>query len=334
MPRSRPTAPVPAAVLASALALLTAGCLGDDNTGPEPEPRLASVEVTPDSAELSAIGATQQYTAEALDQFGDPFPDVEIQWSSEDPSIVEVDSTGLATARDSGRALVQATADGLGDVGVARVTFVRDEAAEMEALSGGGQHGTTLHPYPDSLVVEVRRDDGEPARGAIVEFRVTEGTGSVSPGEATTGVDGRAMTRLTAGETTGPVTVEARAGDADPVTFHVTTTVLYVEILDDVFVDPRGRTNTAASAEIQLGRDTVLFEYSGGSTQHTVTSGEGTGGGEGDGLPEGAGEGMDSGLLDPGDTYRFVPGTAGTWTYYCEVHPDRMYDAEIVVREP
>lgn len=324
-----------AAVLVPAAALSLSACLGgDDGTGPEPDPRLAQIDVSPDSAQLTAIGATQQYSASALDQFGDPFPDVEIQWSSSDPSVVEVDSTGLATARDSGRALVQATGGGIGDAGVARVVIQRDEPATMETVSGGGQNGTTLQRYPDSLVVRVLETDGEPATGVIVDFQVASGTGTVSPGEAVTGVNGLARTSLSAGATTGPVTVEARADTVGPVTFQVTTTVLYVEILDDAFVDPQGRTNDDATARIQLGRDTVLFEYAAGTSQHTVTSGEGPGGGEGDGVPAAATDTMDSGLLDPGDSYLFVPDVEGTWTYFCEEHPELMFGAEVVVEAP
>lgn len=324
---------VPAALLLAAV--LLGGCFGDDGrTGPDEEPRLTRVEVSPDSVELNAIGATQQYSASGFDQFGEVMAGVEFEWSTDAPSVVDVDSTGLATARDSGRAQVQATARGIGGAGLAKVRITRDEPAAVEAVSGSGQHGTTLHPYPDSLVVRLEKADGDPATGVVVDFEVVSGTGSVSPSSDVTGVDGTARTQVHAGATTGPVTVEARADTVGPATFQVTTTVLYVEIVDFAFVDPRGRTNTAASAQLQLGRDTVLFEYTGGTTQHTVTSGEGQGGDQGDGIPAGAEQTLDSGLLDPGDSFAFVPESEGTWTYFCEVHPELMYGAELVVQAP
>ncbi len=67
-----------------------------------------------------------------------------------------------------------------------------------------------------------------------------------------------------------------------------------------------------------------------GNVSHTVTSGEGTGGTEGDGVPEG-GTAMSSGNLSSGEEFTFQPNAAGTWTYYCEIHPNVMIEATIEV---
>lgn len=104
-----------------------------------------------------------------------------------------------------------------------------------------------------------------------------------------------------------------------------------VTIEDNAFVDPQGRRNQDASVTVSVG-ETVRWTYgSSGSSSHTVTSGEGSGGDSGDGVPDGVSEGLDSGSMSPGDTYEFTFETAGTWTYYCEVHPGVMYESTVVV---
>lgn len=106
--------------------------------------------------------------------------------------------------------------------------------------------------------------------------------------------------------------------------------VVEMTIEDNAFVDPQGGENTNASVTIDLGQ-TVRWTYvASGSSVHTVTSGEGTGGDSGDGVPDG-GTPMDSGNITPGGTFEFTPDAAGTWTYYCEIHPGIMYESTIVV---
>lgn len=124
----------------------------------------------------------------------------------------------------------------------------------------------------------------------------------------------------------GPTDPDPPPGDDPPADVAAEVT-----IEDNAFVAPDGGSNQDASVTIQVG-ETVRWTHS-GSVQHTVTSGEGAGGNAGDGLPDGAGQGLDSGTLSSGDTFEFTFNTAGTWTYYCEVHPGIMFEATVVVEE-
>ncbi len=102
--------------------------------------------------------------------------------------------------------------------------------------------------------------------------------------------------------------------------------------MDDIaYIDPQGNRNADATVTIQVG-ETVRWTNS-DDVAHTVDSGEGTGGTEGDGVPEGASDAMDSGRLEPGETYEFTFETAGTWTYYCGFHPNDMFNATVIVQE-
>ena len=43
------------------------------------------------------------------------------------------------------------------------------------------------------------------------------------------------------------------------------------------------------------------------------------------------GKGFNSGHLDPGSAYEFLPNVTGTWEYSCQQYPDRMHKATIRV---
>jgi uncharacterized protein YjdB len=75
---------------------------------------VASIEVTPAEATLTAVGATQQFLAISRDGNGNAVADAVLVWDSSDPGVATVDpATGLATAAASGAATITAR---LGDV--------------------------------------------------------------------------------------------------------------------------------------------------------------------------------------------------------------------------
>ncbi|WP_419933684.1 Ig-like domain-containing protein [Candidatus Palauibacter sp.] len=67
------------------------------------------IDVSPDSVEFTALGDTARFTAQVLDQHEQPL-DVAVEWTSGDPEVVSIDSTGLATAVGRGETRVLATA--------------------------------------------------------------------------------------------------------------------------------------------------------------------------------------------------------------------------------
>ena len=69
----------------------------------------ASVEVSPSVYELTALGATVQLTAEALDGNGHGVAGAEFSWESSDVAVATVDASGLVTAVRGGNATITAT---------------------------------------------------------------------------------------------------------------------------------------------------------------------------------------------------------------------------------
>ena len=98
-------------VVLAALALAWA-CGGDNPTAPPtPEPvRPATVTVSPATADLTALGATVQLTAEVRDQNARVMAGATVTWSSGDTSVATVDASGLVTAVGNGTATITATA--------------------------------------------------------------------------------------------------------------------------------------------------------------------------------------------------------------------------------
>ena len=86
---------------------------------PDP-PRATTVTVTPAAAELTALGATVQLTAEVRDQNGQVMAGATVAWSSSDASVAAVDGSGLVTAVSEGTATISAAAGNA--QGTARIT--------------------------------------------------------------------------------------------------------------------------------------------------------------------------------------------------------------------
>lgn len=81
-----------------------------DGTVEPPPPVATSLAVSPAEAALTALGATTQFSAVVRDQSGNPMPGAAVNWSSTDPAVVSVNSSGLATAVAVGSTTVTATA--------------------------------------------------------------------------------------------------------------------------------------------------------------------------------------------------------------------------------
>jgi hypothetical protein len=101
------------------------------------------VIVTPGSATLTTVGATQQFTAEARDANANPIADVTFLWISENPGVATVDTLGIATAVNRGEVTITAAAAGVpgnAALTVALRTYVQVSAGEGHScgLTTGG----------------------------------------------------------------------------------------------------------------------------------------------------------------------------------------------------
>ena len=101
-------------VAAALSATLWAYACGDGATeppAPPPDPpRPATVMVTPAAAQLGALGATAQLTAEVRDQNGQAMAGAAASWASDATGAATVGGSGLVTAVGNGTATITATA--------------------------------------------------------------------------------------------------------------------------------------------------------------------------------------------------------------------------------
>ena len=86
-------------------------------------PGAASIVVTPEVATLTSLGATQQYTATAIDANGNVLTGVVFQWASSNGAVASVNGTGLATALGVGATAITASANGVTGVAVLSVSL-------------------------------------------------------------------------------------------------------------------------------------------------------------------------------------------------------------------
>ncbi len=101
------------ALLMTVLVAQFAACGGDGPTGTTVV-SVASVEVTPGSANLTALGLTTQFQAVAKDAAGNTLSGKTFSWASTGPSVATVNPTsGLATAAGNGTTTIRATTGGV-----------------------------------------------------------------------------------------------------------------------------------------------------------------------------------------------------------------------------
>lgn len=73
---------------------------------------MATVVLTPQLAELE-VGAARRFEAVMLDSAGNVLTDRAVAWSSSDPAVATVDTTGLVTALVPGSTSITAMSEGI-----------------------------------------------------------------------------------------------------------------------------------------------------------------------------------------------------------------------------
>ena len=148
------------------------GC-GDGGTEPPPDPpRPATVTVTPTTAELAALGATAQLTAQVLDQYGQVMANATVTWSSSAALVATVDGSGLVTAAGNGAATITATAGSAS--GTAAVTVMQS----VSAVAISPAAATVVERDTLQLVAEATDANGHVVAGA--EFSWASGDEAVA----------------------------------------------------------------------------------------------------------------------------------------------------------
>ena len=194
--------------LSAALAgvALVWACGGDSPTvPPTPEPvRPTTVTVSPATADLTALGATVQLSAEVRDQNARVMAGATVTWSSGDTSVATVDVSGLVTAASNGTATITASAGSASGSAVVTVTQsvatveVSPATAELTAL------GATVQ-----LTAEAFDGNGHAVAGAEFSWESSDvAIATVDAGGLVTGVaEGVATITASAGSASGSAVV-------------------------------------------------------------------------------------------------------------------------------
>ncbi|WP_428274975.1 Ig-like domain-containing protein [Candidatus Palauibacter sp.] len=125
-------------LLRAAVLLAVVGALscGDDTTAPPPAPpppppdpsRPSTLSISPDAAELNALGQTIQLTATVRDQYGAVMAGAAVGWASSDASVATVDTSGLVRAAGDGTATITATS---GEASASASVTVEQQVSEV-----------------------------------------------------------------------------------------------------------------------------------------------------------------------------------------------------------
>ena len=133
-------------------------------TPPPDPPRPTTVAVAPATVRLTALGATEQLTAEVRDQNGNAMARATVTWASSAASGATVSSTGLVTAAGNGPATITATAGAVS--GSAAVTV----AQEVSAVVVSPAEATLVHGDTLRLTAGAVDANGHAVAGAEFEW--------------------------------------------------------------------------------------------------------------------------------------------------------------------
>lgn len=191
------------ASLCAAFALLGVGC---ESADPVTETDDGIISLSMEEAEVE-IGDTLSIRAEhrQLDGSVRSVDPGNLAWESSDPDIASVDD-GEVTAHHVGE--VHVTASGPGGTSARANLRVRTRPTSFEIVSDELDEAPAGEALPDSVVVRLLDQHGEPASGFPVRFSVIEGDGEVSPDVTQTDDDGLARTEWTLGPMAGEQTLE------------------------------------------------------------------------------------------------------------------------------
>lgn len=188
--------------------------------------------VTGPAASISLVAGTPQYqepedefvtplTAQVVDQYGNPVDDATVSFvvDNGDATLGDASATtdGSGNAADdlyaqseAGPVTVTATVEGTSITTTADdLAVVPGPAVYISDVIGDGQSATPTAEFSTELQVQVLDNYGNAVAPTQVDFEVLSGSATLSSLSATTNALGQASVTLQAGETAGPVTVEA-----------------------------------------------------------------------------------------------------------------------------
>ena len=251
-------------------------------TPPPDPPRPATVAVAPATVRLTALGATEQLTAEVRDQNGNAMAGATVTWASGPASVATVSASGLVTAVANGTATITATAGSASgsaavtvaqEVSTVAVTPAADSVVAGDTLRLAAEAADANgHPVPeiefswassDTLVALV--DDAGLVTGV--------GAGEAEVTAVAAGVTGRAALTVVAPAPTAVSVIP----DTVALTALGQTAQLAAEVRDQAGRVMEGVVVSWSSADATIAAvDSagLVRAIGGGATRVTATAGE------------------------------------------------------------
>ena len=126
------------------ISLLLSSCSGDssrDPIGPRPpaNPIPTAITISPKNLSFDALGQTSEISVTVHAQNGTVMAGASVTWTTSDPSIATVSSSGLATSIANGNATIKATAgsiNGTSNVTVSQTAAIMELSDTVLTLSG------------------------------------------------------------------------------------------------------------------------------------------------------------------------------------------------------
>lgn len=183
-----------------------------------------SVRIAPRTLSITA-GDNFTLTAAALDGTGAALPNTPIVWTSLDPAVATIASSGAgAGATLAARGPARITAQLLTGPADTVTLTVLPKLASLASISGNGQSGPGDAVLASPVVVRANATDGQPMAGVTVTFAPSAG-GTVGAASVVTDASGLAQTTWRLAPGIGAQTLLASvAGLATAVTFNATST--------------------------------------------------------------------------------------------------------------
>jgi hypothetical protein len=154
-------------------------------------PFVTSVRIAGDSDIVMRDGEQRAISARAVDRRGYVVPGLSATWRTMDTAVLRMDSIEVWTALRPGKALLEATIEG---VRAQTQVVVVPTAYALKVVSGDRQRAPVRTGLPLPVVVRVVSRHGLPIPKTKVLFRPEYGDGVTEPDTATTDMEGRAKT--------------------------------------------------------------------------------------------------------------------------------------------
>jgi len=177
-------------------------------TGSAPPVPVATVDVTPATANVS-VGGTVQLVATPKDANGTPLSGRTVSWTSSNTGVASVTGSGLVTGVGAGSATITATSEGKSGTSAITVTFVPVSSVTVTPASASVNEGKTVQ-----LTATPKDANGNPLTGRTVTWVSSNTTvATVSSSGLVTG--------KVAGTATITATSEGQSGTSAITVVHV-----------------------------------------------------------------------------------------------------------------